>query len=230
MTASHGGKKMWCIPGELDKEYIARMENILDLLGKPICRSEPVVCLDERPVQLHAEIRQPLPVARGRIRKRDSEYRRRGTANVFAIVAPLEGHHLTMATRNRKSKEFAKMLGRISRRYPDARKIHLIMDNLNTHSEKSLIKFYGEKMGNRLWNRFNVHYTPKHGSWLNPAEIEISLFSRECLGRERISKFLDMKERIQAWTRRANRRKRTIDWKFTKRKARAKFKYSKRNN
>lgn len=226
MTASHGGKKMWCIPGELDREYIERMESILDILEKPVCHKEPVVCLDERPVQLHAEIREPGPVGSGRLKKRDSEYRRCGTANVFAIVVPALGHHLTMATRNRKGKEFAKMMRRIHRKYSTARKIHLIMDNLNTHVEKSLIDYYGSKEGKKIWSRFEIHYTPKHGSWLNPAEIEISLFSRECLGKDRIPDFEAMRERIRCWTLRANRKKRMIDWRFTKRQARKKFKYS----
>ena len=228
MTASHGGKKMWCIPGELDREYIDRMEAILDVLEKPVCKQEPVVCLDERPVQLHAEIRKPIPMSAGRVKKRDSEYRRCGTANVFAIVAPSLGHHLTIATRNRKGREFAKMIGRIHRRYSRARKIHLIMDNLNTHREKSLIEYYGGRKARQIWNRFEIHYTPKHGSWLNPAEIEISLFSRECLGKDRIPDFEEMKDRIRSWTLRANREQRMIDWKFTKRKARKKFNYSKR--
>lgn len=201
------------------------MEAILDLLEKPLSRAEPIVCLDERPVQLHAEIRTPIAGAPGRIRKRDGEYRRCGTANVFAIIAPKVGDHLTKATANRKGPEFARMLNRIAKRYKRCRRINLIMDNLNTHCQKSLTNYYGEKKGKRLWRRFRVYYTPKHGSWLNPAEIEISLFSRECLGKDRIPQFDQLHRRINAWNRRADRQKRTIDWKFTSRQARKKFGY-----
>lgn len=219
---------MWCIPGKLDREYIERMEAILDLLEKPPKKPEPVVCLDERPVQLHAEVRTPIPGAPGRIRKRDGEYRRCGTANVFAIVAPRTGDHLTIATANRKGAEFARMMNRISRRYHRSRKIHIIMDNLNTHCKKSLTDYYGKRHGSKLWNRFRVYYTPKHGSWLNPAEIEISLVSRECLGRDRISELGDLKGRVRAWTLRADRKGRSIDWRFTSRQARKTFGYKTR--
>lgn len=216
---------MWCIPGELDAEYIERMEDILDLLERPLNSREPVVCLDERPVQLHDEVRTPRPAKPGQISRRDSEYRRRGTANVFAVVAPKEGIHLTKATRNRKGMEFARMLQVISRKYPVARRIHLIVDNLNTHCLKSLITVYGELKGRRLWKRFSVHYTPKHGSWLNPAEIEISLLSRECLGSVRIPEFDALRRRVSKWNARSNRCKRRIYWTFTSSDAREKFHY-----
>lgn len=219
---------MWCIPGELDREYIERMEDILDLLEKPRSTREPIVCLDERPVQLHAEIRKPQPAKPGRIARRDSEYRRHGTANIFAIVAPLEGIHLTHATRDRKAREFAKMLEQIAKRFSNARCIHLIVDNLNTHKLKSLTDAFGPREGLRLWKRFRLHYTPIHGSWLNPAEIEISLLSRECLGRDRIPEFDLLKRRVRAWNSDANRRSRRIKWSFTSRDARRKFRYTRR--
>jgi transposase len=219
---------MWCIPGQLDREYIERMEDILNLLEKPADSREPVVCLDERPVQLHAEIRAPKPAKPGRIARRDSEYKRCGTANVFAVTAPAEGVHLTKATRNRKGVEFARTMLRIARRFPKARRIHLIMDNLNTHRLKSLTDAFGERDGLRLWKRFVPHYTPKHASWLNPAEIEISLLSRECFGRDRFSEFDLLRRRVSEWNANANRRRRTIKWKFTARDARKKFRYSRR--
>jgi transposase len=219
---------MWCIAGELDREYVERMEDILDLLEKPRNSREPIVCLDERPVQLHAEIRTPRPAKPGRIARRDSEYRRHGTANIFAIVAPLEGIHLTQATHNRTAREFAKMLRQIANRFPAARCIHLIVDNLNTHRIKSLTDAFGDLDGRRLWNRFRLHYTPKHGSWLNPAEIEISLLSRECLGKDRIPEFELLKRRVRAWNSDANKRHRKIEWRFTSRAARKKFHYTRR--
>jgi transposase len=219
---------MWCIPGELDDEYISRMEDILDLLEKPLDIANPVVCLDERPVQLLDDIRSVISYKPGRIAKRDSEYKRCGTANIFAIHAPFSGDHLCVATKNRKGTAFAKMMKKTAEYYCNAEIIHLIMDNLNTHSLKSLVAYFGEEAGNELWNRFHVHYTPKHGSWLNPAEIEISLISREALGKDRISTFENLKKRVSAWNRKANRLKRRINWTFTSKAARMKFKYSKR--
>lgn len=219
---------MWCLPGELDREFIDRMEDILNLLEKPANPRDPVVALDERPVQLHAEVRKPHGMKPGRIMRRDYEYKRCGTANIFAVVSPRDGIHLTRATRNRKGKAFAQMLRKIASRFPKARRIHLIMDNLNTHCEKSLSDAFGEKEGQRLWKRFEIHKTPKHASWLNPAEIEISLLSRECLGKDRISEFDSLKRRVSAWNRDANRRRRSISWSFTARKARKKFGYRRR--
>jgi len=219
---------MWCIAGNLTREYVERMEDLLDLFAKPYNPAEPVVCLDEKPVKLHAEVRKPKPALSGRIAKRDAEYERCGTANVFCIVEPRAGRHMTRATRKRTAKDFARELKRIAKKYPDAATIHLVMDNLNTHSCKSLTKAFGEKEGLEIWNRFTIHYTPKHGSWLNQAEIEVSLFSRQCLGKLRISSFEDLKKRTAAWNRQANRKKIRINWKLTKRQARKKFIYDKR--
>lgn len=219
---------MWCIPGALDREYIERMEDILDLLELPVNPREPVVCLDERPVQLHREIRTPSPARPGRIAHRDSEYRRCGTANVFAITALKQGVHMTYATHDRKGAAFARALKRIAARFPAARRIHLIMDNLNTHGLASCVKAFGEIEGRRIWKRFVPHYTPRHASWLNPAEIEISLLSREALGKDRIPDFGSLHRRIRSWNQQANQRRRTINWTFTSLDARKKFRYRRR--
>ena len=170
---------MWCIP-ELTSEYVERMEDLLELYEKPLDPKEPVVCLDEKPVQLLKECREPIRADKpGTITKRDSEYIRNGTANVFCVVEPKAGRHMTAATKNRKSPQLAKTLGKLSRAYPDARTIHLVMDNLSSHvSDKALVDFYGEERGKEIWKKFTVHYTPKHGSWLNQAEIECGLFGR----------------------------------------------------
>jgi hypothetical protein len=168
MASSRGGKKMWCVP-EIDREFIDRMEDLLELYAKPEDASEPVFCLDERPVQL---VDAELPGRRarpGKIAKRDYEYIRRGTANIFCIVEPRAGRHQTHATPNRKGYAFARALQRISKGRPKARTIHLVVDNLNTHAEKSLRAHFGDLAGKRLWKRFILHYTPKHASWLNPA-------------------------------------------------------------
>lgn len=215
---------MWCVP-ELNDEYIQRMENVLDLLGRPLDPREPVVVLDERPVQLLDTLRTGRPASPGKVARRDYEYRRCGTANIFCVVEPLAGRHFTHATRDRKRGSFARALRRVERAYPDARRIHLVMDNLNTHTKKSLTQTFGTREGLRLWRRFSVHYTPKHGSWLNPAELEASLWSRECLGKLRIPNFAQLRHRTSLWNRDANRRGRKIIWAFETEDARRLFKY-----
>jgi len=215
---------MWCVP-KLDDEYIERMEDILDLLEKPIDPLQPVVALDERPVPLRSDVRQTRPARSGKARRRDSEYRRHGVANVFAIVAPHEGRHLTHATRDRKGPRFASALKRVARAYKHADTIHLIVDNLSTHTKKSLIRAFGEAQAEALWSRFTIHYTPKHGSWLNPAEIEISLWSRECAGKDRIATLAELRKRTSRWNQRANREQRRIRWRFRTEDARRTFGY-----
>ena len=177
---------MWCVP-EVNPEYIRKMEDVLDVYEKPLNPKEPVVCLDERPVQLLEDARPSIAAKKpGEIFKRDSEYVRKGTANVFCAVEPKAGKHITQVTKNRKGPKFAKMISNIEKAYPGVETIHLVMDNLNTHGKKSLTDFFGEKVGEDLWNRFTPHDAPKHGSWLNQAEIEIGIFSRQCLGKDRI--------------------------------------------
>lgn len=216
---------MWCVP-EINDEYIQRMEDVLDLYERPTSAQEPVVCLDEKPIQLLKDTASYSRRSRpGHIRKRDYEYRRKGTANAFCAVEPKRGRHFIKITKNRKAKEFAEMLRDLGRFYPNARKIHLVMDNLNTHTRKSLIKHLGPKRGDNLWNRFEVHYTPKHASWLNQAEIEINMFSRECLGKDRIGTLITLERRALAWAKSANRDQRKINWGFTTEKARKKFGY-----
>jgi transposase len=201
------------------------MEDVLATYEKPYAAAEPVVCLDEKPVTLHADIRPPIPAAPGRTAKRDNEYKRCGTANVFCAVEPKAGRHFTLPTPNRSGPEFAQALETVVSGYPGARKIHLVMDNLNIHSRKSLTDYFGEERGGSIWNRLTVHYTPKHGSWLNQAEIEISLFSRQCLGKRRIPTLSILQRESRAWNRQVNRHRVKINWQFTRKKARAKFGY-----
>ena len=215
---------MWCVPA-LDDEYIEKMEDVLNVLAKPYNAREPVVALDERPVQLHDAARPGSPMAPGKVAQRDYESVRRGTANIYCIVEPKAGRHMTYATRNRKAPKFATAMKRIAKSYPDARTIHIVMDNLNVHRPKALMDTFGAEEGAKLWARFTPHYTPKHGSWLNPAEIEASLWSRECLGRDRVPTFQEIRRRTSAWNARANRKKRTIVWRFTTHKARRLFRY-----
>jgi len=218
---------MWCV-ADLDKEYIRRMENLLDLYERPVRASEPVVCLDEKPVQLLEDVRR---VRRGlrcnRIRRRDYEYRRRGVANVFCALEPKAGRHFNRVTPNRGAREFAKMMGAIARRYPHARTIHIVMDNVNTHCEESMVRFYGRREGMRIWRRFRLHPTPKHGSWLNQAEIEVCLVSRQVLGSgsRRIGKQAMLRDEIRAFNTEANHAGLVIHWRFTTKDARRTFGY-----
>jgi hypothetical protein len=216
---------MWCV-AELDEEYIRRMEDVLALYEKPLSEEEPVVCIDEKPVVLHQDTRAPLPARPGQLARRDYEYKRCGTANVFCGAEPKAGRHFPKATPTRSAVEFADYLVEIVARYPEARTIHLVLDNLNTHRRKSLEKRYGKKLGGMLWDRFTVHYTPKHGSWLNQAEIEVGMLSGQCLGERRLGDFATLHREVRAWKRRLNHDGTTIEWKFTRKQARRKLRYS----
>ncbi|RYG95257.1 MAG: IS630 family transposase [Alphaproteobacteria bacterium] len=216
---------MWCVP-EVTEEFVERMEDVLELYARPPDASEPVVCLDERPVVLHDDARQGLPMQPGQMARRDYEYVRCGTANIFCIIEPLTGRRLTHATKNRTGDAFAAALKKLARRYADAKTIHLVVDNLNTHRLKSLTSALGMETGEALWKRFTLHYTPKHASWLNAAEMEASLVSRECLGRRRIAELPRLKTEVSAWRKRADTSGRKIDWKFRVADARRVFRYS----
>ncbi len=201
------------------------MEDVLEVYEKPLSAPEPVVCADEKPVTLHNDVRDPLPMKPGSVAKRDNEYERCGTANVFCAIEPQAGVHFTKVTPTRSSPEFADFLQLIAHRYPEAQTIHLVMDNLSSHTRKALVERFGAEVGGSLWDRFTVHYTPVHGSWLNQAEVEIGLFSKQCLGKRRIGDIRFLRAEARAWNRRVNRKRVTINWKFDRKKARKKFKY-----
>jgi transposase len=215
---------MWCVP-ELNEEYIAKMEDVLKTYERRYNPRNPVVCLDEKPITFHADVRPSTAAAPGREARQDNEYERRGTASVFCAVEPKAGRHFTFPTADRSAFQFAQVLFHLAMEYPQAKTIHLVMDNLNIHSRKSLTDFYGSKVGGEIWDRFTVHYTPKHGSWLNQAEIEIGLLARQCLGKRRIPDLATLRRHCRAWNRRINRAKTKINWKFTRKKARLKFRY-----
>jgi len=185
------------------------------------------VCLDEKPVTLHADVRPASPAEPGREARHDSEYERRGTANVFCAVEPKAGRHFTFATPDRSGFEFAQVVCELALQYPKAETIHLVMDNLNIHRRKSLTVALGVETGGEIWDRFTVHYTPTHGSWLNQAEIEIGMFSRQCLGKRRIPDLQILRRETRAWNRRINRAGTRINWQFDRRAARRKFCYKK---
>ena len=213
---------MWCVP-RFDAEYIERMEDILSVYERAYKPDEPVVCLDERPTPLHGEKRGAKPAKPGKPRRYDYEYVRRGTANIFCAVEPLAGKHIAKVTKTRDSIEFAKFLGSLANRYRHATTIHLVMDNLSTHTENCLAKHYGEKKARTLWSQFTIHYTPKHASWLNQAEIEVGLLSRQALGRRRFATLESLRDQVVAWERRTNRARTKICWRFSRKQARKVF-------
>lgn len=219
-------EKMWCI-GKLNEEYIRKMEDVLDVYARPYNEKKPVVCVDEKPVALIGDTRDRiLPKNPGDVLKKDYEYKRNGSVNVFCAVEPKIGKYYNTVTERRCGSDFAKFLKSLSEKYNDVKKIVLVMDNLATHKEKHLIDLYGEEEGKKLWNKFEAHYTPKHGSWLNQAEIAIGMYSRQCLGDGRIGTIENLKLQTSAWNKRANIKKVKINWRFTKSKARKSLGYT----
>jgi len=218
-------EKMWCVP-KLDEEYIKRMEDILGVYEKGYDKNNPVICFDEKPVALIGDKHEKILSLPGKEGKKDYEYTRNGSANVFCAVEPLVGRYINKVTLNRKSSELSKFLKELSRTYKEAKKIVLIMDNLNTHTKKSLTDFYGKDQGEELWSKFEVYFTPKHASWLNQAEIAIGMYSRQCLGDGRVGNFNKLKAITSHWNKSTNKKKTQIQWKFNRQKAREKFEYT----
>ncbi len=218
---------MWVV-ADLDDAYIAKMEDVLEVYERRYDPRQPVICLDEKPITLHAGLRPFRPAVPGREARRDNEYERRGTANVFCAVEPKAGRHFTFATPDRSGFAFAQVAVRLATAYPQANTIHLVMDNLNIHRRKALADVFGLEMAAEVWDRFTVHYTPTHGSWLNQAEIEIGIFSRQCLGSRRIPDLKTLRREAQAWNRRMNRDGVKIAWKFDRKTARRKFGYKRK--
>src|SRR5262244_2066186 len=167
---------MWCV-AELNEEYISKMEDVLETYERPYDPGEPVVCLDEKPVTLHADLRPASPARPGREARRDNEYERRGTANVFCAVEPKAGRHFTLATPDGSGFEFARVAVSLAMAYPEAETIHRVLDNLNIHRRQAWADVFGTEMAAEVWDRFTVHYTPNHGSWLNQANRNRDLFA-----------------------------------------------------
>src|SRR5580658_8940138 len=215
---------MWCV-ADLTDQYLEKMEDVLEVYERPYNPAQPVVCLDEKPVCLHDDVRPARPMVPGKLKRPDNEYKRCGTANVFCAVEPKAGKHFTLATPNRSAAQLAPALEVIIAHYSEADTIHLVMDNLNIHGPKTLTDYFGKEKGAELWNRLTVHYTPKHGSWLNQAEIEISLLARQCLAKRRIPTLALLQSETSAWNTKANHDRVKINWQFTRRRARQKFGY-----
>lgn len=215
---------MWCIP-KITPEFIERMEDVLALYEKPYDPEEPVICFDEKSKQLLCHIRSVVPPEPGRIRRYDYEYKRNGTRNIFLAVEPKAGYREAIVTGRRTKKDFAYEIKRLMEgQYQLAKKIHLVLDNLNIHFESSFTETFNAEEAAHILSRLCLHYTPKHASWLNMAEIEISILGRQCVNR-RIPTEAELKCSVAAWQERRNGDQAKINWKFTRKDARTTFKY-----
>ena len=215
-------KDMWCIP-QIDGEYVARMEDVLDLYAEAPDPKRPVVCFDESPVQLIGEARQPMPAERGRLARYDYEYRRNGTVNLFVILDVHRSWRKVKVTERRAAEDYAQcMRDLVDIHYPDADIIRVVQDNLSTHSAGALYQMFPPVEARRILRRLEFHYTPKHASWLNMVEIEIGVLRGQCLDR-RIDRQQQLISEIAAWERKRNASRARIKWMFTTEKARAKM-------
>jgi len=216
-------KQQWVIPPTQNGAFVAHMEQVLDVYKRPYDARRPVICMDESPRQLIRETRLRLPQRGGVIARYDYEYERCGVCNVFLAVEPLNGKRIVGITERKTKRDWAVFLEEIASAYPEAERITLVMDNLNTHEPGSLYETFAPQVAKALWDRFEFIYTPKHGSWLNVAEIELSVLSRQCLNR-RIDRIDVMQSEVDAWQRQRNEATVTIDWQFTTEDARIKLK------
>src|SRR5262245_2506725 len=209
---------MWCI-GELTAEYRRRMYDLLDLYAQPYDAREPVICLDEKSKQLLRETRAPLGTKPGTPAKTDYEYERAGTCNIFVAVEPRGQRRIAQVTARRTKVDFVGFVCRMLRKgYSRARKVHLVLDNLNTHLRESFEEVLGMKTAAALLRRVQFHYTPHHASWLNMAEIEIGVLQRQCLARCTAEQ-TTLATEVAAWQRRRNAARCGIEWTFTRRDA-----------
>jgi hypothetical protein len=212
------------IPPKQSTRFVWRMEEILDLYEEPYDPKRPVVCFDERPCQLLAEVREPLPPEASRPERRDHEYQRRGTAHLFVTFEPLAGWRGVEVRERRRGCEFAEEVRRLAEDlYPEAQKIRLVVDNLNIHTPASFYEIFDAERARRLSRRIEFCYTPVHGSWLNMAEIEISVLVRQCLGKRRLPDAKTLRRETRAWCEARNQQHASVDWRFTTAEARTKL-------
>lgn len=218
-------KKQWCIPPKNDAEFVCAMEDVLSVYMRPYDERYPQVCMDEAMKQLVSEKRQPLPMKPGEVEKYDYEYERQGTRNMFMVVEPITGERHVKVTEQRTKKDWAEFVREIvDVHYKDAEKVVLVQDNLNTHVPYALYETFEPEEAKRIIDKREIHYTPKHASWLNMAEITLSSLSRECLDR-RMGSEEELKKEISAWEDRCNNADLKINWRFTTADARIKLKH-----
>ncbi len=215
-------KKQWCIP-KVDAEFVWRMEDVLDLYAEPYDPQRPRVCFDESPYQMVSEVRHPLPMQPGQPQRYDYEYRREGTRNLFMFVQPEAGWRHVKVTERRTKQDFAHCMKElVDIHFPEVKVVRVTLDNLNTHTPAALYEAFEPAEARRILRKLEFHFTPKHGSWLNMAEIEFSVLGGQCLG-QRIGDEGTLKSEIAAWEDRRNEQRSTINWQFTVPNAREKL-------
>ena len=212
------------IPPHQSSHFVAAMEQVLDVYKRPYNKARPVICMDESPKQLIKETRQPIPMSPGFEKKYDYEYARCGVCNVFMVNEPLAGKRYVKVTDQKTKKDWAILIREIADNlYDDAEIITLVMDNLATHTAAALYETFEPVEAKRIWDRFEFVYTPKHGSWLNMAEIELNVLTKQCLSR-RIDNKKTIKNEVKAWQNHRNNKDAKINWQFTTKDARIKLK------
>ena len=211
------------IAPEASAEFVANMERVLDVYRRPYDAANPVVCMDETPRQLIGQTRELIAATPGQPEREDYEYRRLGVCNVFMACEPLAGRRMTQVTERRTKTDWAHFIEDIAASYPDAQRITLVMDNLNTHTPGSLYETFPPEKAKALWDRFEFIHTPKHGSWLNMAEIEINVMVRQCLNR-RIDNIETVRSEVAAWQSHRDNLQAKVNWQFTTADARVKLK------
>ena len=217
-------RKCWVIPPKQNAGFVANMEDVLELYKRPYNPAIPVICMDEQPTQLIKETRMKIPVEPGKPERVDYEYERNGTAVNFMFTEPLAGWRKVNVRERKTSIDWAyEIRDLLDEDYPEVEKVILVCDNLNTHTIASLYEAFEPEEARRLAERLEIHYTPKHGSWLNVAEIELSVFTKQCLDR-RIPDMATLQQEAKAWYRKRNANQKGVDWQFTTEDARVKLK------
>jgi len=215
---------MWCIPPEHNAEFVCAMETVLDVYQRPYDADYPVVCMDETSKQLVGETRQPLPLRPGEPERYDHEYERHGTANIFLFTEPLGGwRHVSVTARHTRTDWALEVRELLEVRYPLAKRVTLVSDNLNVHDYASLYEAFAPAEARRLMARLELVHTPKHGSWLNIAEIELNVLSRQCFC-QMIGDVETLRAQVACWESDRNARQKGVDWQFTTADARIKLK------
>jgi hypothetical protein len=211
------------IPPEQNSAFVASMEQVLDVYKRPYDEKRPVVCMDESPKQLISHAKESIPMEKGKQKRVDYEYLRHGMVNIFMANEPLKGKRMVEVTEFKKKQDWAKFIKRISdEMYPNADKITLVMDNFTTHTPSSLYETYSPAEAKRIWDRFEFVFTPKHGSWLNMAEIELHVLNSQCLARY-IATMEEVSIEVAAWQSDRNNKNSRINWQFTTKESRIKL-------
>jgi transposase len=215
----------WVIPPESDAEFVASMEDVLATYAMPYNKFIPVICMDEQPVQLLKETRQAIPATINHPQRVDYEYERAGTASIFMFTEPLSGWRAVNVRPQRKKIDWALEIEELLRtKYEKAEKIILVCDNLNTHTRGAFYEAFPAEKAREIVKRIEFRYTPKHGSWLNIAENELSAMKRQCLNKRRIGDIVTLQEEVQAWADVVNDRQKGVEWQFSINDARLKLK------